>query len=180
MTGSGNWTYLITGVVPVLVDAGVGKADHVSAIEAHVPAGPAHVVVTHAHEDHVSGVDVLVNRWPHARFWKFPWPERDVRHPVPWNHMADGKDVPAGYDELQVIHTPGHAPDHICLWHKATETLLCGDLLVAGSTVVIPPSAGGSLTQYLASLARVDALNPRRALPAHGPPIEDPPTLVRE
>ncbi len=51
-------------------------------------------------------------------------------------------------------------------------------MLVQGSTVVIPASHGGSLTAYLQSLRRMLQLNPARALPAHGPVIEDPAALI--
>ena len=52
-------------------------------------------------------------------------------------------------------------------------------MLVQGSTVVIPASHGGSLIDYLKSLERLTALNPKRALPAHGPVIEDPAALIQ-
>jgi glyoxylase-like metal-dependent hydrolase (beta-lactamase superfamily II) len=51
-------------------------------------------------------------------------------------------------------------------------------MLVQGSTVVIPASHGGSLAEYLQSLERMLTLNPARALPAHGPVIEDPAALI--
>jgi glyoxylase-like metal-dependent hydrolase (beta-lactamase superfamily II) len=179
MTGAGNWTYLLAGEIPVLIDAGVGKPAHVGAIAAKVPVGPAHVIVTHAHDDHASGVNVLAQCWPRTRFWKFPWPERDAKYGVGWNYLVDTQTFPAGDDELQVVHTPGHAPDHVCLWHASTKTLFGGDLLVLGSTVVIPASTGGSLADYLASLDRVDALGAARVLPAHGEPVDDPHTVIR-
>jgi glyoxylase-like metal-dependent hydrolase (beta-lactamase superfamily II) len=81
---------------------------------------------------------------------------------------------------LRVVTTPGHAPDHICLFDPASRTLFGGDLIVKGSTVMIPASAGGSLQDYLDSLQRVRALAPRRVLPAHGPPIDDPDALIAE
>jgi glyoxylase-like metal-dependent hydrolase (beta-lactamase superfamily II) len=46
-------------------------------------------------------------------------------------------------------------------------------------TIVIPPTHGGSLAQYLTSLERVLALAPTRALPAHGPEIHDAERLIR-
>jgi hydroxyacylglutathione hydrolase len=180
MTGAGNWTYLLAGRVPVLIDAGVGKAAHLDAIAEHLPDGPADVIVTHAHSDHASGAEALSERWPRTRFWKLPWPARDAKFRVSWNRLSDGNLIAAGDGELEVVHTPGHAPDHVCLWQAATRTLFCGDLMVLGSTVVIPASDGGSLADYLASLARVRALDPRRMLPAHGEVIEDPQALVRE
>jgi glyoxylase-like metal-dependent hydrolase (beta-lactamase superfamily II) len=44
---------------------------------------------------------------------------------------------------------------------------------------MIPASHRGSLAEYLRSLERILALNPRRALPAHGPVIDDPHALIR-
>jgi glyoxylase-like metal-dependent hydrolase (beta-lactamase superfamily II) len=76
------------------------------------------------------------------------------------------------------VHTPGHAPDHVCLWHAASRTVFVGDMLVQGTTVMIPASQGGSLAEYLESLSRLLALDAVRALPAHGPPIEDPSALI--
>ena len=64
MTGSGNWTYLIPGHSPLLIDAGVGRAEHLSAIAAESPDGPARVLVTHAHSDHATGVTTIAERWP--------------------------------------------------------------------------------------------------------------------
>ena len=51
-----------------------------------------------------------------------------------------------------MLHTPGHAPDHICLWHAESRTLFGGDLLIEGSTVVVPGTRGGDLIAYLDSL----------------------------
>lgn len=177
-TGAGNWTYLLTGASPALIDAGVGKAEHLEAIATHVPDGPAHVLVTHGHSDHASGVLALAARWPHIRFWKFLWPSVDAKYDVKWNALSDDQIVAAGDDSLQVVYTPGHAPDHVAFWHSRSRTLLSGDLVVLGSSVVIPPSAGGSLNEYLQSLHRVLALDPSRLLPAHGPAIDDPKTVI--
>jgi glyoxylase-like metal-dependent hydrolase (beta-lactamase superfamily II) len=79
-----------------------------------------------------------------------------------------------------VLHTPGHSPDHLTFWHAQSRTLFVGDMLVQGSTVVIPASVGGSLAEYLRSLERMLQLNPSRALPAHGPVIDDPAALIRK
>lgn len=180
MTGSGNWTYFLPGSHPTLIDAGVGEAAHLEAIAAQTPAGPGTVLVTHAHSDHIAGAETIQQRWPATRFAKYPWPERDATFAVPWRRLQDGDVVPAGDDELLVVHTPGHAPDHVSFWQPSSRTLFAGDLVVNGNTVFIPASAGGSLTQYLRSLERVQALAPQRILPAHGPAIEEPGRLVRQ
>ena len=178
MTGRGNWTYLIPGSAPVLIDAGVGEAPHLDALFAHVPSGPAQVLVTHIHPDHASGAPAVAQRAPDAAFLKFPWTARDAEIPVPWRPLSDGDVVDTGEGPLRVVHTPGHAPDHVILWHETSGTAFTGDLLVLGSTVVIPASHGGVLADYLRSLERLAALGVRRAWPAHGPVIDDPLALI--
>ena len=132
------------------------------------------VVVTHAHSDHASGAPAISARWPAAIFSKWPWPAADTRYAVEWTPLADRQVMTAGDVSLEVMHTPGHAPDHICLWHSASHTLFGGDLLIEGSTVVVPGSRGGDLIAYLDSLDRVAALEPSQVLPAHGRVIDDP------
>jgi glyoxylase-like metal-dependent hydrolase (beta-lactamase superfamily II) len=178
MTGAGNWTYLVDGPRPLLVDAGVGRAEHLSAIAAAAAGGPHQVLVTHAHPDHASGSEAIRQRWPGAQFAKHPWPERDRRFDVPWAQVAHGDRVETGDALLEVIHTPGHAPDHVALWHADSRTAFTGDLVVAGSTVVIPASGGGDLLDYLESLRRLLALAPLKLLPAHGSPVEEPEALI--
>jgi glyoxylase-like metal-dependent hydrolase (beta-lactamase superfamily II) len=182
MTGDGNWTYLIGHRAPVLIDAGVGNASHLDAIAAAAPRGPSTVVVTHAHSDHVSGAPAIMARWPGARFVKFPWPGAGLRGThdadVSWSWLEDGAIVDTDDGPLTVLHTPGHSPDHVTLWHADSRTLFTGDMLVQGSTVVIPASHRGSLADYLRSLDRMRQLNPARALPAHGPVIDDPVALI--
>ena len=179
-TGDGNWTWLIRGRVTTLVDAGTGEAQHLDAIEQALDgAAMAQVLVTHAHGDHASGAPALAARFPDARFFKMPWPGRDTRWPVAWEPLADGSTIAAGDDTLTVIHTPGHAPDHLCLWHVDSRTMFCGDLAQKGTTIYIPSNSQGDLTAYLASLERVLALQPARLLPAHGPVIDGPEAVLR-
>ncbi len=178
MTGSGNWTYLVPGPAAVLIDAGVGHAAHLDAIVAAAPQGPADVLVTHIHSDHSAGAPALAVRLPRARFRKFPWAGRDGEVPVAWTPVADGDEIQTGSGVLRVVHTPGHSPDHIVLLHAESGTAFTGDLLVQGGTVVIPALHGGVLADYLRSLERLAASGIRRALPAHGPVIDDPLALI--
>lgn len=179
MTGSGNWTWLIPGRVPTLIDAGTGDPRHLDAVsEALAGARLAQVLVTHAHGDHASGAVALAERFPGARFFKMPWPERDTLWPAPWEAIGDGRIIEAGNELLRAVHTPGHAPDHLCFWHEESRTLFSGDLALLGTTVYIPTNLRGDLADYLASLERVRALKPARLLPAHGAVIDDPETLL--
>lgn len=179
-TGTGNWTWLIRGRVTTLIDAGTGEARHLEALEQALDGLTlSQVIVTHGHTDHASGVTALAARFPNVRFLKMPWPERDARWPAPWEPLEDGSVVEAGDETLTAIHTPGHAPDHLCFWHAESRSLFCGDLAQKGTTIYIPSHLQGDLVAYLASLERVLALQASRLLPAHGPVIEEPAPLLR-
>lgn len=180
MTGGGNWTWLLTGRTPTLIDAGTGHPRHIDSIAEGLKDTPlAQVLVTHAHSDHASGAPAIAERMPGARFFKMPWPERDTRWPAPWEPLSDGDVVAAGDTSLTVLHTPGHAPDHVCFWHAESRTLFGGDLAIKGSTVYIPAAYHGDLAAYIASIQKVIALQPVRILPAHGTVIHDPVAVLR-
>ena len=181
-TGRGSNTWLIEGGTPTLIDCGSGASEHVDELAATVDqqAAPlSQVLVTHAHPDHAGGAPALAARWPDLRFSKYPWPERDAQFDVTWNWLRDGELVSAGDGQLWVVHTPGHAPDHLCFFEPHTGTVFAGDLVVNGGTVVIPASHGGSVSDYLRSLGRILELQPRRILPGHGPAIDQPMALLR-
>ena len=75
---------------------------------------------------------------------------------------------------LEAVHTPGHASDHLCWLIRESRTLLTGDHVMHGSTVVINPP-DGDLGAYLASLALVrDSAPPiDRLAPGHGRLMDD-------
>lgn len=180
ITGDGNWTWLLRGRTPTLIDAGTGDPRHVDEVRAALEGTSlAQVLVTHGHGDHASGATTLAGQFGSARFLKLPWPERDGKWDVGWQPLADGDRIAAGDTELTVIHTPGHSPDHVCFWHADTRALFCGDLAIRGTTVWIPTRLQGDLAAYLASLERVLALDPERMFPAHGPVIDRPAPLLR-
>src|SRR5262245_23075221 len=104
MTGAGNWTYFLPGRHPLLIDAGVGESGHIASIENACEDGPRHVVVTHAHGDHISGVSAIADRWPATMFSKYPWPERDARYAVQFAAIRDDQVIPAGDSSVQAIH----------------------------------------------------------------------------
>jgi glyoxylase-like metal-dependent hydrolase (beta-lactamase superfamily II) len=176
LTGRGNNTWLLDGAEPTLIDAGVGGPAHVAAIARALGGRPlSRVLVTHGHADHASGVPGLRARWPALDAAKLA-----LEGDAGWRLLADGERVRAGDAELIVVHTPGHAPDHVCFWNPMTADLYAGDMVALGTTVMIPHGRGGNLRAYLASLDRMASLGPARIYPGHGPVIDKPLDLIAQ
>src|SRR5262249_45980995 len=130
---------------------------------------PKRVVLTHRHRDHMGGVPDLRRLYPRLPVGKLV--VNDPSLPVPMERLAEGSVIRAGGVTLHALHTPGHASDHLCYYLEEERALFTGDLILGGSTTVIPPD-DGDLGDYLASLRRVLALDVQRIYPAHGPVLE--------
>ena len=135
--------------------------------------------MTHGHPDHATGVPAIAAADSATRFAKYVWAGDEPTHGIEWRALLDGDEIGFGETTVTAVHTPGHSPDHLAFWHEPTRTLYSGDLVIAGGSVVIEASRGGSLTEYLQSLQRVLELEPSQLLPAHGPRVDDPGNLVR-
>jgi glyoxylase-like metal-dependent hydrolase (beta-lactamase superfamily II) len=133
------------------------------------------ILLTHHHRDHAGAAAGLSARldlpiWAHAAT-AARLPELTVARPI-----DDGEVV--ADDELgpwRALHTPGHAPGHLVL-HRPDGALVAGDMVAGEGTILVDPRDDGDMGQYLASLERMRALNPRLLVPAHGPvlrPAED-------
>jgi glyoxylase-like metal-dependent hydrolase (beta-lactamase superfamily II) len=177
LTGDGNNTWLIDGAEPTLVDAGIGAASHVDAVARALGGRPlARVLVTHGHPDHASGAPALRARWPSLECWKWKIDGDDAS----WRGLSEGQIVGAGERVLAVLHTPGHAIDHVCFWDATSRALYAGDMIRHPGTVVIPAGRGGNLRDYLRSLDRLAALDPGQLFPGHGAIVDRPREVIAE
>jgi glyoxylase-like metal-dependent hydrolase (beta-lactamase superfamily II) len=77
-----------------------------------------------------------------------------------------------------VLHTPGHAPGHVCLYDADDGSLVVGDMVASVGTILVEPG-DGDMRVYLQQLERLAELGARVALPAHGDPIDEPTALFR-
>ena len=71
-------------------------------------------------------------------------------------------------------------PDHACFWDPEARHLYTGDMLILGTSVMIPFGRGGSLREYLRSLERLAALQPGGSFPGHGRVIDRPLEVIDE
>ena len=81
--------------------------------------------------------------------------------------------------EWQALHTPGHAPGHLCFFEQTRRLLLSGDNVVTLSTVIIEPP-DGDMRAYLETLVRMRDLGARFLFPSHGPPTGRPREAIQE
>jgi glyoxylase-like metal-dependent hydrolase (beta-lactamase superfamily II) len=78
---------------------------------------------------------------------------------------------------LTALHTPGHAPGHLCFIDEASNVMIAGDMVASVGTIIVEPTDGDMLL-YLESLRKMSALEPAGLLPAHGALIEQPQALL--
>jgi glyoxylase-like metal-dependent hydrolase (beta-lactamase superfamily II) len=183
-TGPGTNTYLIgTGKVRILLDTGQGVHEYLPVLErAMAEVGCEalqEIVLTHGHPDHVGGALQVVERFGPLPVSKLPVDGLDGHYSLALRPLADGSVIETEGATLRAIHTPGHAPDHLCFVLEEERAIFSGDNVLGVGTTVIP-AHGGDLGAYLRSLERLLAEPPGRIYPAHGPRIEDGPGKVRE
>lgn len=147
------------------------------------------IVATHHHPDHIGGAAFLsreigVPVWAHRRTI-----ERLAEPGAPAGaeglrfarELSDGDafdlDGPTPR-RWRTLHTPGHAPGHVCLHEEAAGVVIAGDMVASEGTILIEPR-DGDMAEYLAQLDRLSGLRASVALPAHGEPIADPERLFR-
>jgi glyoxylase-like metal-dependent hydrolase (beta-lactamase superfamily II) len=157
--------YVVGTEDALLVDP-AGRTDDLD--EAVADREVAHVLVTHAHPDHVGAVGHYADACD-ATVWARAGREARFERATgvaPDRTFREGTEI-AG---VEVLTTPGHAPDHVAL--AVGDSLLTGDLVVSAGSVVVGADEG-DLRAYLTSLRRLHARDPDRLYPGHGPVIDD-------
>jgi glyoxylase-like metal-dependent hydrolase (beta-lactamase superfamily II) len=205
LAGRGRyWTtaYLVDGT---LVDTGCAYTAP-ELLEALRGTALARIVNTHTHEDHIGangplqrrasersrpgqqdGLEILAHPLalplladprgrqplhPYRRFM-WGWPEPSQGRPV-----SDGAVIETPRYRLQVVYTPGHSPDHICLYEPRQGWLFTGDLFVGGQDRAL--RAGYDIWQIIASLRRIAALPATRLFPGSARVRDNPAEALRD
>lgn len=179
--------YIVRGEKTAVVDSGINPRPVLEKV-GELGSGIDFLIDTHCHFDHVGGNAEILEKtnaklcvhglgaefleegdssrvlanWFSA---KLPKMKVDVR-------LSDGEEIDLGDIRLEVLHTPGHTVDGICLYEPESKSLFSGDTLFADG-VGRTDLAGGSIQDLEKSLRRLLDLHRRCGVealyPGHGP-----------
>jgi glyoxylase-like metal-dependent hydrolase (beta-lactamase superfamily II)/8-oxo-dGTP pyrophosphatase MutT (NUDIX family) len=186
MTGPGTNAYLVgAGTSWTAIDPGPASAEHVHTLQ-QVAASLApgarieRILVTHTHRDHspgalplaaATGAPVFGRRAAHPEWQDDTFaPVRELQH---GERLALAPGV-----TLRVVHTPGHASNHLCYLFEEEKTLFTGDHVMQGSTVVINPP-DGDMAAYLRTLEGLLDEDLEWLAPGHGFLVAEPHAVLR-
>ncbi len=194
MTGPGTNTYVLgklgQGGPFTVVDPGPADTTHLRAILATIAAQGhgahvARIAITHTHRDHSPGVAALAAATGAPVFGRLahePGGQDDTFKPTHQPQHGDEWVLAPGLS-VRLLHTPGHASNHLCYLMVEERTLLTGDHVMQGSTVVINPP-DGDMVAYLRSLKELmSTLTPEHLhwlAPGHGFLVAQPHEVLRQ
>ena len=178
MTGPGTNTYLFGERSIAVLDPGPLLEAHIERIQSVAGAPIRWILVTHTHEDHSPAASALASVTG-AELLGQPAPEGKHQDATfaPDRVLRDGDELVTDEFALTVVHTPGHASNHVCYLHRGLNMLFTGDHVIDGSTVVINPP-DGNMKHYIESLQRVKRLDCDALAPGHGEVIRNPIEIV--
>jgi glyoxylase-like metal-dependent hydrolase (beta-lactamase superfamily II)/8-oxo-dGTP pyrophosphatase MutT (NUDIX family) len=166
MTGPGTNSYLVGERELAVIDPGPAIEAHVKALVAAGAGRIRWILCTHTHVDH-SPAAALLKALTGAELIGRPAPAGQDRSFAPERVPAHGERLRLGDATLRVVHTPGHASNHLCYLLEETRMLFTGDHIMQGSTVVIGPP-DGDMRAYLASLEALLGEDIAILAPGHG------------
>lgn len=180
MTGPGTNSYIVgdpaTGYL--VIDPGPNDPEHIDRLWRATGGQIRLIVCTHSHPDHSPGarpLQALCADRPPILGLASAATARPASEFQPDRPLADNEVLVLGTGKdrhsLRVLHTPGHAANHLCLVLLEDGLLFSGDHILNGSTTVVDPP-DGDMTAYLESLDRLSLACADHAiefiLPAHG------------
>jgi glyoxylase-like metal-dependent hydrolase (beta-lactamase superfamily II) len=182
MTGPGTNTYLVGIDEVAVIDPGPDLAKHVDAIVgASMRERVRWVLLTHTHPDHWPAAEKIRKKTGAIVAGNAPFPKADEVTLSLDLVLNDGDTIDGTEFRLEAMHTPGHAPNHLCFWLDEERALFTGDHVLNGTTTVVNPQRGGDMVQYLKSLDRLRKLKRvARICPGHGDVIDDAQAVLDE
>lgn len=195
--------YLLNGSErSLLIDTGLGICNISDTIE-KLTDKPVTAVATHIHWDHIGGHKYYSDFYAHEAEldWLnggFPQSLEAIK-----GYVVERCDLPNGYDVntyeffqgmptevlhggecidiggrcIEIMHTPGHSPGHMCFWETKRGYLYTGDLIYKGTLAAWFPSTDPEA--YLQSVEKVAELPVKRVFPAHHSLDIQPEILIR-
>ena len=178
-TGGGTNTYLVGIEDLTLIDPGPNIKEHIDEIIRVGENKIKRILVTHTHTDHSPAA------LPISKILKVPMYGRLVDGESSWEDetfipdviLNDADIIKTDEYTLEVIHTPGHASNHLCFLIKELNCLITGDHIMDGSTVVIGPP-DGNMADYLESLNKLFKYKIDCLAPGHGNFMYEPKKII--
>ena len=192
-TYKGTNTYLIgQGATVAVMDPGPDDDAHFEAtMKAIGKRKVSTIIVTHTHHDHVDGLPRLLAATgaktagfgskvaDSGKRKSSPSGGEYVEHDfVPDLVLGDGARLEGDGFALEALHTPGHAPDHLCFGLEGTKILFSGDHVMAWNTSVVAPPEG-KMAHYMRSLEKLTQRSDEVFLPGHGGRVVQPRRVVK-
>lgn len=172
-TGPGTNTYLVGKEEVTVIDPGPAMQEHIDVITAAAP-NIKQILVTHTHPDHSPGVRLLKEKLDVPAYGMLTNSSKNQDQTFnPERILDDGEVFQEEEFTIEVVHTPGHASNHLCFILKEEKLIFTGDHIMNGSTVVIGPP-DGNMKQYIQSLEKLKEYDIEKIAPGHGELLENP------
>ena len=172
-TGPGTNTYLVGKEEVTVIDPGPAMQKHIDVITAAAP-NIKQILVTHTHPDHSPGVRLLKEKLDIPAYGMLTNSSKNQDQTFsPERILDDGEVFQEEEFSIEVVHTPGHASNHLCFILKEEKLIFTGDHIMNGSTVVIGPP-DGNMKQYIQSLEKLKEYDVEKIAPGHGELLENP------